>query len=329
MSCNPRPIMRKLRVHIASTVVRTELSAAPAPENNSPCTWSLKVWAVLLQQPPVGASAPYAESDPVPFDRYFSAAYVTVPSLTPPVEAEWRAGGGGSSSTCGIEVARTTAVGADTMAKVALRLRQPAGNPSAGPVPPASRVRIARNLTSVLGLVDSHYSYAEVEEALWLLIKERGLLEPPRRDEPAAIRISGHRELAAALDIDVRARPRISLQEVRASSPLASRLARAMPAGRLLPAPTEWCATGLPCTQLPKYLHNHLKLWEPPNLQHQLVVTVSPSLPARSKRARPAACARPAARDTPHARRRGAACASLHRAIDARRLPLRLTALSG
>ena len=239
MAETPRPALRTVRAFISSNLVPSDHASTA---EGSTCTWSVKVWVAPQQQQGSGAEA---FGEPVALARYLSVVHIDVAS-TPGVAVEWRAStstapsvssagssgsmGGpsiarpastpasgvpaGNAAPTGIEVTRTTAAVSELTAKVTIRLKQPPSAPAAGPVSTAARVKLGRALASVLALsTETHYGYAEVEEALWLLIKERGLLEVARRESSASIRVSSYPALAGALNIEHSTRS-ISLTEL-------------------------------------------------------------------------------------------------------------------
>ena len=98
-------------------------------------------------------------------------------------------------------------------ARISLRLCQPLATSKDGPssaAAPSARVVPRKDLAKVLGLAhDMHVSYAEVEDALWALIKEHRLLEFSKmntfreRDnqQVASVRLHAFPPLALALGI--------------------------------------------------------------------------------------------------------------------------------
>ena len=128
--------------------------------------WSLKVWAQRRVQQGDEPSA----FDNVPLSHFFTVVHVEVQS-TPTQTTEWHPS---QDPQCvGIELVRTTPNSQQMTARVGLRLKQPKAA-GAGPVSPLARVQVARHLATLLHLSpEHHYSYFEVEEALWLFLKER------------------------------------------------------------------------------------------------------------------------------------------------------------
>ena len=125
------------------------------------------------------------------------------------------------------------------VARITLRLRQPLSG-GGNQVAAAARVVPRPALAHVLGLLPGHVAYAEVEDALWLVIKERRLYDfgnVTKREGLGLLRLGGHPTLCAALGVE----------------PSALR-----------------GGVSLPVTELPKYLHHQLSYFEPPPLAHTL-----------------------------------------------------------
>ena len=239
-ACAHQPlVVRPLRIYVSSSRTDTE---------GGLCQWKLRVWAGRAEGGP-----------PLPLARFFSLVHVDVAS-SPTVTVEWTAPSGAAAaaaqtamarttgtapaaaapaaaaSPLGFELCRTTnraaeaggaegGAASDFTATVTLRLRQPAKSLVASdPVAPNARVCPSAALAAAIGLTaDAPVAYSTVEEALWLVIKEKRLLELTQRGAVASVRFSGYTELASALGV---------------------------------PAETR----ALPINELPKYLHKRLSL---------------------------------------------------------------------
>ncbi len=251
-ACSPRQILRSVRVYVSSTYEPCEepdpeaLARAVARGDELPHAgaWSLQVSAAVRAGKD---DNDVAFSEPVPLHQFFDIVHVQVAVQPQTVKAEWRATDGEESHCPGIVINRTAPGGApaptELPSRIALRLKQRTLSSGAGPVAPLARVSLSRSLAALLQLApESHYSYLEVEEALWLFVRDRGLLEVNKRDGSAALRVSNHAGLAGALGID----------------PKAVRL--------------------LTLSELHRHLHPQLKLWEPPPIMHTIVPGNSTSM---------------------------------------------------
>jgi hypothetical protein len=252
-ACSPRQILRCVRVFVSSTYDpgREELdpaalahAAARGEEPAHAGAWSLQVLAAIRTGK---GDSDSAFSEHVPLHRFFDIVQVQIAAQPQTIKTEWRATEGEEPHCPGIVITRTTPSGApapsELPSRIALRLKQRSLSSGAGPVAPLARVSVSRSLAALLQLApESHYSYIEVEEALWLFVRDRGLLEANKRDGSAALRVGNHAGLASALGIDPRVVRLLTLSELH------------------------------------RHLHPQLKLWEPPPLMHTIVPGTSTSV---------------------------------------------------
>ena len=193
----PRPITRAMRVFVS-----THLDRPAEDDGSGPVAWTLKVWASPhVQGAPVDADVSAVPlGDALPLSQYFTTITVSVNS-EPPVKVEWRAADGASGPS-GLQIARTTACPPEGLAvRVQLSMRRPLST-AVGGATAAARVRVQPNLARVLAMSpESHVAYADVEEALWIMLKERRLLDLSRREGVATIRFAGAKDLCAAFGL--------------------------------------------------------------------------------------------------------------------------------
>lgn len=172
-ACNPRQMLRSVRVYVTSTYELHEPGTVPplpsGEELSPPGTWTLQVTAAVRSGHGGGDDA-FVEA--VPLHQYFDIAHVQVASSPTITKAEWRAGSESADEPphCpGLSITRTTAGVAEMPTRLALRLKQRKEGQGAGPVAPLSRVTVNRGLCSLLNLsAEAHYAYHEVEENLWM-----------------------------------------------------------------------------------------------------------------------------------------------------------------
>ena len=227
LSCSPLPMLRTLRVFVRSSMVK-QPGDGTGPER---CQFKLKIWAQphldateAAEAASMAAAAagaipasvselpPAALGEPIAMSKYLSVVRVDInvfdssahpPLLNLPILVEHRPQGNESGVEIGPKTCQCAPQETYLMARIAVRQRQPASGNNKE-VPASARVIPKPMLASCLGLrPGSHFSYAEVEEALWLLIKEKRLLEVSKASNQAYVRITGCYPLCQALGLNV------------------------------------------------------------------------------------------------------------------------------
>lgn len=175
-ACMPRPMLRGVRVYVSSTYEPIDATPSPASAGettSADAKWSLRVTAAVRSAR--GDNGEGAFNEAVPLHQFFDIVHVQVATPGQTTKAEWRAADGEDALCPGVSIVRTASLTVPEMpSRVALRLKQRTLSSGAGPVSPLARVQVARHLATLLHLSpEHHYSYFEVEEALWLFLKER------------------------------------------------------------------------------------------------------------------------------------------------------------